>query len=81
MRTIRVSDPYPPGRPQQKLEWGSSAWAADSCLVEWSKLEREWLGPEPAPRARRRPGGYEIPLAFWLALLAFGLGLTWVIVG
>jgi hypothetical protein len=81
MRTIRVSDPFPPGKPQRKLEWGTSAWAADSCLVEWSKLEREWLGPVPTPRPPRRRLGYEIPLAFWLTLLAFGLALTWMIVG
>ncbi|MES2991636.1 MAG: hypothetical protein V4844_09455 [Pseudomonadota bacterium] len=79
MRTIRVSDPFPRGKPPQRLEWGSSAWAADSCLVEWSKLEREWLGPMPAPRPARRRIGYELPLAFWLTLLAFGLGLTWMI--
>jgi hypothetical protein len=81
MRTIRVSDPFPPGKPRRKLEWGTSAWAADSCLVEWSKLEREWLGPMPTPRPARRRSGYEIPLAFWLAVLAFALGLTWMIVG
>ena len=81
MRTIRVSDPFPRGRPEHKLEWGSSAWAADSCLVEWSKLEREWLGPAPAPRPARRQGGYGLPLVLWLALLAFGLGLSWLIVG
>ena len=81
MRTIRVSDPYPQGQPQRKLEWGSSAWAADSCLVEWSKLEREWLGPMPTTRAPRRRVGYELPLAFWLALLACGLGLSWLVIG
>jgi hypothetical protein len=50
--------------------------------VEWSKLEREWLGPMPTPRpARRRAGGYELPLAFWLVLLAFALALSWMIFG
>jgi len=52
MRTLRLPDPFPRGRPREKLEIGSSAWAADSCLVEWSSLEREWLEPEPA-RTRR----------------------------
>jgi hypothetical protein len=81
MRTIRVSDPFPRGQPPQKLEWGSSAWAADSCLVEWSKLEREWLAPTPPAHRARRRVSYELPLAVWLALLAFGLALTWTIVG
>ena len=52
MRTLRLPDPFPRGRPRDKLEIGSSAWAADSCFVEWSNLEREWLEPEPA-RAQR----------------------------
>ena len=47
MRTLRLPDPFPRGRPREKLEIGSSAWAADSCFVEWSNLEREWLEPEP----------------------------------
>ena len=53
MRTLRLPDPFPRGRPREKLEIGTSAWAADSCLVEWSNLEREWLEPEPE-RARGR---------------------------
>ena len=52
MRTLRLPDPFPRGRPREKLEIGTSAWAADSCLVEWSNLEREWLEPEPT-RTRR----------------------------
>ena len=52
MRTLRLPDPFPRGRPREKLEIGSSAWAADSCFVEWSNLEREWLEPEPT-RAQR----------------------------
>ena len=82
MRTFRVSDPFPRGKPPQKLEWGSSAWAADSCLVEWSQLERDWL--EPTPPQAQRPGrevSWEMPLAVWLALLVFGLVLTWTIAG
>jgi hypothetical protein len=68
MRTIRLSDPFPRGRPSQKLEWGSSAWAADSCLVEWSRLEREWLAPDSAhrPRAVWTWSARKIPLFFWL---------------
>ena len=54
MRTIRLPDPYPRGTPAQRPEWGSSAWAADSCLMEWSTLEREWLGDPPAARPAPR---------------------------
>ena len=50
MRTLRLPDPFPRGRPRTKLEFGTSAWAADSCLVEWSSLEREWLEPQPSDR-------------------------------
>jgi len=50
MRTLRLPDPFPRGRPRTKLEFGTSAWAADSCLVEWSNLEREWLEPQPGVR-------------------------------
>jgi len=50
MRTVRLPDPFPRGRPRTKLEFGTSAWAADSCLVEWSSLEREWLEPQPSDR-------------------------------
>ena len=50
MRTIRLPDPYPRGTPNQRPEWGSSAWAADSCLMEWSTLEREWLGEPPVAK-------------------------------
>ncbi|HEY9238496.1 MAG TPA: hypothetical protein VIP10_06645 [Burkholderiaceae bacterium] len=81
MRTIRVSDPFPRGKPERKLEWGSSAWAADSCLVEWSQFEREWLEPTPKPAPARQSSGYELPLVGWLVALAFGLALTWTIVG
>lgn len=84
MRTHRIADPRPRGAPTQKLEWGSSAWAADSCLVEWSTLEREWLDPEP--KNVQSPGRtwarrlQDVPLPVWLwlvslatlALAAFG---------
>ena len=73
MRIIRLTDPFARGRPPEKLEWGSSAWAADSCLVEWSRLEREWLQPNPAQRPRSpawawSPG--DAPLTFWLVILS-----------
>jgi hypothetical protein len=55
MRTIRIPDPFPRGEPPRKLEWGSSAWAADSCLVEWSRFEREWLEPPKPPVRQRAP--------------------------
>ena len=60
MKTIRLPDPFPRGRAGHKLEFGSSAWAADSCLVEWSQLEREWLESPAdnaaAGRGKRHPG-------------------------
>ena len=83
MRTIRLSDPFPRGQPAKKLEWGSSAWAADSCLVEWSRLEREWLAPEPARRQRAPVWNWsprKVPLLFWVgagALAAALLLTTW----
>ena len=61
MRTLRLPDPFPRGRPRTKLEFGTSAWAADSCLVEWSSLEREWLEPQP----NERP-----PASSWAGLLS-----------
>ena len=78
MRTHRIADPFPRGTPQQKLEWGSSAWAADSCLVEWSRLEREWLDPQPAPRPRTRAIGRSIviPDRAWLVLMLAALALV-----
>ena len=70
MRTLRLPDPFPRGRPREKLEIGTSAWAADSCLVEWSNLEREWLEPEPArPRRASTWGGLLGDLAWKLQSL------------
>ena len=78
MRTIRLSDPFPRGKPANKLEWGTSAWAADSCLVEWSRLEREWLEAPPAERPRGwRWTASDLPLQGWLGLLLLGLTLAW----
>lgn len=54
MRTIRLIDPRPAG-PAQRLPFGSSEWAAESCLADWSQFEREWLGPEPRRRSRKQP--------------------------
>jgi hypothetical protein len=65
MRTLRLPDPFPRGRPGKKLEIGTSAWAADSCLVEWSNLEREWLEPKPSG---------ERALSSWAVLLG---NLAW----
>ena len=79
MRTIRLSDPFPRGQPPKKLEWGSSAWAADSCLVEWSRLEREWLAPKPAQRQRAAVWTWSPrKMLFWLGagVLATALLLT-----
>ena len=49
MRTFWIADPMPPSQARSPLAWGSSEWAADSCLAEWSEFEREWRG-EPAPK-------------------------------
>ena len=50
MRTIRLHDPLQQRAGVRRLEWGSSEWAAESCLADWSTLERQWLDPEPASR-------------------------------
>ncbi|MES2228369.1 MAG: hypothetical protein V4540_11465 [Pseudomonadota bacterium] len=80
MRTIRLSDPFPRGKPADKLEWGSSAWAADSCLVEWSSLEREWLDA-PAVEPARPPAwnwsASELPMPLWLGVALLGSVLIW----
>ena len=75
MRTIRLSDPFKHGQPAKKLEWGSSAWAADSCLVEWSTLEREWLGAPVAKKPMSRSwrwGAVATPLNVWLGVGLLG---------
>jgi hypothetical protein len=51
MRIIRLVDPRP-NRPA--LPFGTSEWAAESCLAEWSQFEREWLGPDPRGRSGKR---------------------------
>ena len=83
MRTLRLADPFPRGMPQKKLEWGSSDWAADSCLVEWSTLEREWLAPQPRkPQAAPVwiPRWRDVPTGVWpwLAALAALTLLYWL---
>lgn len=53
MNTIRLPALTRNGRPlAERLEWGSSDWAANSCLADWSQLEREWLGVEDRRRAK-----------------------------
>lgn len=52
MRTIRLHD----DAPARRLPFGSSEWAAESCLAEWSQFERDWLGPDP----RQRPEGRNV---------------------
>ncbi len=82
MRTIRLSDPSPRSKPAKKLEWGSSAWAADSCLVEWSRFEREWLEPRPASAPDLPASAWlprELPLSVGLAALAVAAALALVI--
>ena len=53
MRTFWIADPMPPSQARSPLTWGSSEWAADSCLAEWSEFERDWSG-EPAPKRPHR---------------------------
>lgn len=36
----------------ERRAWGSTDWAAHSCLAEWSTLERQWLGLEERQAAR-----------------------------
>lgn len=36
----------------ESLEWGSTDWAAHSCLADWSELERQWLGVEERKSAQ-----------------------------
>ena len=55
MRTFWIADPMPPLQVGSPLKWGSSEWAADSCLAEWSEFERDWSG-EPAPKRPHRLG-------------------------
>jgi hypothetical protein len=62
MRTIRLPDV-----PQRRLAFGSSEWAADSCLAEWSQFERDWLPRDAAPPPQRRS-----PLAAACAGIACG---------
>lgn len=84
MRTIRLSDPFPRGKPAKRLEWGTSAWAADSCLVEWSRLEREWLDV-PATKPPQAPGwrwsASDLPLHLWLGIALLGSALAWATFG
>lgn len=48
VNTIRL-----PALPRQEpLEWGSTDWAAHSCLADWSQLERQWLGVEDRKSAQ-----------------------------
>lgn len=78
MRTIRLLDP----RPARRLPFGSSEWAAESCLAEWSQFEREWLGP--APRRRVAPHQPLSPLAMAFLGLVAGAMMTaalWSLVG
>lgn len=80
MRTIRLTDPFQRGQPPQKLEWGTSAWAADSCLIEWSRFEREWLEVSPVKRAATPVWNWsasDLPLQVWLGLLLLGSALAW----
>lgn len=81
MKTIRLPDPFPRGKAGKKLEFGSSAWAADSCLVEWSRLEREWLGAPGEPTGGSRPGaGRQRRLGGVMALLALAVaGVAWLL--
>jgi len=77
MQTIRLLDP----RPARRLPFGSSEWAAESCLADWSQFEREWLGPAPRRRSSRRSVS---PLAMAFLGLVVGAMMAaalWSLVG
>jgi hypothetical protein len=83
METIRLRDPWQ-GRAARRLEFGSSEWAADSCLADWSTLERQWLGPMPKRHAGPALPGWLVDFAgqllaalFRLALLALAAASMW----
>ena len=68
MRTIKLD----PAAASRRLPFGTSEWAADSCLAEWSQFERDWLGPEPRPRHRGKPACEPLsPLAAACAVRTF----------
>lgn len=83
MKTIRLPDPFPRGQAARKLEWGSSAWAAESCLVEWSQLEREWLDVPTAEAADGRRGSswrrQILPALLWGGAAGVGLMLVYAL--
>jgi hypothetical protein len=59
----------------RRLPFGSTEWAAESCLAEWSQFERDWLGPDPrlpVPKARRKTREPMSPLAAACAGVAVG---------
>jgi hypothetical protein len=80
MRTIRLND----DAPARRLPFGSTEWAAESCLAEWSQFEREWLGPDPRQRkgSRRRREPLS-PLAAACAGVAVGavVMVCWSLLG
>lgn len=49
MNTIRL----PAITRTERLEWGSTDWASESCLADWSTLERQWLGTEERAGGQR----------------------------
>jgi hypothetical protein len=80
MRTIRLTDDVP----SRRLPFGSSEWAAESCLAEWSQFERDWLGPDPRrASADRRPREPLSPLAAACAGVAVGavVMVCWSLLG
>jgi hypothetical protein len=86
MRTFRLVDPAPQSTPSGRLPFGSSAWAKDSCLADWSMLEREWnemSTPGADRKGARRLATPSIPpfLLLCMLLLASGLAaLVWSVV-
>lgn len=83
MQTIRLRDPWR-GNAPRRLEWGTSEWAADSCLAEWSTFERQWLGPTPS-RQRGLPAWLRgltnaaVEALAALLLFAVGVGALWAV--
>ena len=86
MRTFWIADPTPSSRKPARLEWGSSEWAADSCLAAWSEFEREWIGaPAPKRDADSKPPAPSAPppplLVACFVVLALGLSaFAWSVV-
>lgn len=77
MRTFWIADPTARLPAPGRFVWGSSEWAADSCLAAWSEFEREWTGASTPKRfAHDEPQAGTLPPPFLVArFVVFALGL------